>query len=181
MSPRGKTKKSPPRSQIVAAGRLSPANRTRQSGPAIRIFLAICDLWELRELERRLALGYPSRATFYLWCKRARNRMSLTLNIDVLCRISAILGIQQDLEDLFPTTQAALDWLRTSRDELAFTGQSPLGLITSGFYEDLLAVRRYLDAQMVGRPRQMNRIAKALRAGDDRVVRSLIQNQRPDA
>ncbi len=41
--------------------RFAPANRRRLSGPALRTFLAIADLWKLNEGQRRLILGYPSR------------------------------------------------------------------------------------------------------------------------
>src|SRR5579862_135108 len=78
------------------------ANRQSVSGFAMRIFVAIGDLWDLTEMQRRLVLGFPSRATYYLWCKRARNRAALTLSLDVLCRISAVLSIQQALEVLRP-------------------------------------------------------------------------------
>jgi antitoxin Xre/MbcA/ParS-like protein len=160
VSRQGRTKRYTPRSQIAAAARLSPANRNRHSGSALRIFLSIADLWKLTELQRRLALGYPSRATFYLWSRCARHRTSLTLSVDVLSRISTILGIQQVLEELFATEQAGVDWLHES-DPVVFGGQSPLSLITSGFYDDILTVHQYLDSKHPTHP-QGNRIANAL-------------------
>jgi hypothetical protein len=173
LSREGNTKRKMPRSQLLA--HLSPANRTRQSGPGLRIFLSIADLWKLTELKRRLVLGYPSRATFYLWCKRARGRASLTLSVDVLCRISIVLSIQQLLEDLFPTEQAGVDWLHAN-DPTVLGAGSPLDLITSGFYGDLLGVCQFLDNKLAGRPRQLNRIAKALGRDDSRAIQFLENN-----
>ncbi len=171
-----KTKRYRPRSQVAVAERLSSANRTRQSGPALRIFLSIADLWMLTELERRLVLGYPSRATFYLWCKRARGRTSLTLSVDVLSRISMVLGIQQVLEELFPIEQAGVDWLHAN-DPTVFGGGSPLGLITSGSYDDILEVRRFLSGKLAGRPHQLNTIAGALGRDDAHIVGDAISGK----
>ncbi len=162
---------------MAVAERLSSANRTRHSGPALRIFLSIADLWKLTELERRLALGYPSRATFYVWCKRARGRTPLTLSVDVLSRISMVLGIQQILEELFPI-EHAVDWLHAN-DPTVFGGGSPLGLITSGFYDDILEVRRFLNGKLAGRPPQLNTIACALGRDDAHPAGDAI-SERPD-
>jgi hypothetical protein len=75
--------------------RLAPANRRRLSAPALRTFLAIADLWGLTEEQRLLVLGYPSRSTYHNWCKQAREHGAFTFDVDVLTRISAILGIER--------------------------------------------------------------------------------------
>jgi hypothetical protein len=125
----------------------------------MRIFVALGDLWGLSETERRLVLGFPSRATYYLWCKRARERASLTLSLDVLCRISAVLSIQQALEIQFPGEET-IDWI--NENNAALTGRSPLALITSGLYQDLFSVYRFINAELGDRPVPPNRIAEAL-------------------
>ena len=88
----------------VAAGpdrlddaRFAPANRRRLSAPALRTFLAIADLWGLNETERRMILGLPSRSTYHGWVKLARGHGEVTLDVDVLTRMSAVLGV--DLQD----------------------------------------------------------------------------------
>src|ERR1700743_229283 len=81
----------------LPAARFAPANRRRLSAPAMRTFLAIADLWGLSEVERRLVLGFPSRSTFHNWAKQAREHGQFTLDVDVLTRISAVLGIHQAL------------------------------------------------------------------------------------
>src|SRR4029077_3129840 len=72
-------------------------NRRRLSGPGLRSFLAIADLWGLTEEQRRLVLGLPSRSTYHAWVKTVREHGDITLGVDVLLRISAMLGIHQAL------------------------------------------------------------------------------------
>src|SRR6201990_814808 len=83
--------------QRLDNSRFAPANRRRLSAPALRTFLAIADLWGLTEEQRLLILGYPSRSTYHSWCKQAREHGAFTLDVDVLTRISAVLGIHQGL------------------------------------------------------------------------------------
>ena len=89
--------------QRLQNAQFAPANRKRLSPPALRTFLAIADLWRLTEEQRLLVLGYPSRSTYHNWCKQAREHGAFTLDVDVLARISAVLGIHQALGILFPT------------------------------------------------------------------------------
>jgi hypothetical protein len=130
--------------------RFAPANRRRLSGPALRTFLAIADLWKLSEEQRRLVLGYPSRSTYHHWAKLAREHGAFTLDVDVLMRISAVLGIQQALGVLFATEAEGVAWLKHPHDAPLFGGQPPLALVTSGTQDGLMAVRRFLDAARGG-------------------------------
>jgi len=130
--------------------RFAPASRKRLSAPALRTFLAIADLWGLSEEERRLVLGYPSRSTYHNWARQAREHGEITLDVDVLTRISAVLGIHQALGILFATEREALDWLRGPHQALVFGGRPPLALVTSGSQDGLLTVRRFLDAARGG-------------------------------
>jgi hypothetical protein len=82
--------------------RFAPANRKRLSGPGLRTFLNIADRWSLTHDQRRLILGSPSQSTYTGWCGRARRKQPLMLSVDVLMRISAVLGIHQALGVLFP-------------------------------------------------------------------------------
>ena len=79
----------------VDASRFTPTNRRRLSGPGLRTFLAIADLWGLTEEQRRLVLGLPSRSTYHNWVKAVREHGEITLAVDTLHRISAVLGIHQ--------------------------------------------------------------------------------------
>ena len=130
--------------------RFAPANRKRLSAPALRTFLAIADLWGLNEEERRLVLGYPSRSTYHNWARQAREHGEITLDVDVLTRISAVLGIHQALGVLFAAEREAVDWLRGPHQALVFGGGPPMALVTSGSQDGLLTVRRFLDAARGG-------------------------------
>jgi hypothetical protein len=77
------------------ASRFRPETRRRLSAPALRTFLEIADRWGLREEERRLILGLPSRSTYHNWARTARMNGDITLDVDTLTRLSAVLGIYQ--------------------------------------------------------------------------------------
>jgi Protein of unknown function (DUF2384) len=132
------------------ATRFAPANRRRLSAPGLRTFLAIADLWGLGEAERRMILGLPSRSTYHNWVKIARAHGDITLDVDTLTRLSAVLGIHQALGILYPSESEALAWLRGPNAATVFGGQPPLALVTSGTQDALLTVRRFLDAARGG-------------------------------
>jgi hypothetical protein len=141
----------------VAAGppRLDPdrfasARRRRLSGPGLRTFLAIADLWGLTEGQRLLVLGLPSRSTYYNWVKAVRQHRDITLDVDVLTRISAVLGIHQALGVLHGDENAGVAWLRTPHHATVFGGRTPLEFVTSGTQDGLMIVRRFLDAARGG-------------------------------
>jgi hypothetical protein len=135
---------------MLEAARFSPAGRRRLSGPGLRAFLAIADLWGLSEDERLLAAGLPSRSTWYNWTKAVREHRGITLDLDLLTRISAVLGIHQALGVLYPKEREGVAWLRTANSAPLFGGQAPMALIASGTQDGLLAVRRFLDAARGG-------------------------------
>ena len=135
---------------ILDLSRFEPSNRRRLSAPALRTFLAISDLWGLNEEQRRLMLGYPSRSTFHSWCKQAREHGSITLDVDVLTRISAVLGIHQALTVLFSEERDGIAWLRQPHDARVFGGRPPLTLAANGTQDGLMTVRRFLDAARGG-------------------------------
>lgn len=147
--------------QRLGRARFALANRKRLSAPALRTFLAITDLWGLIEKQRLLILGYPPRSTYHKWCKKAREHSTLILGVDVLSRISAVLGIHQGLGTLFPTERHGVEWLRTPHSAIVFGGQPPLDLITSGTQYGLLTVRRFLNAAQGGLYIQPNEIDEA--------------------
>ncbi|MFC0008926.1 MbcA/ParS/Xre antitoxin family protein [Devosia nitrariae] len=130
--------------------RFAPANRKRLSAPALRTFLAIAGLWGLNEEQRRLVLGYPSRSTYHNWARIAREHGAITLDVDTLTRLSALLGIHQALALLFEREAEGVEWLNDPHDAPVFGGQPPMALVTSGTLDGLLAVRRFLDAARGG-------------------------------
>lgn len=136
--------------QRLDDGRFSSENRRALSGPGLRTFNAIADLWNLTEGERLLVLGMPSRSTYYGWLKTAREHADLTLSVDTLTRISAVLGIHKALRILFATEREGIEWLRGPHRAAVFGGRSPLDLVSCGTQDGLMAVRRFLDAARGG-------------------------------
>lgn len=130
--------------------RFSPANRRRLSAPGVRTFLAIADLWKLTEEERRLVLGLPSRSTYHHWAKTAREHGDLTLDVDVLVRLSAVLGIHSALQILHDDEREGVAWLRRPHGATVFGGKPPMALVASGTQDGLLTVRRFLDGARGG-------------------------------
>lgn len=120
------------------------------SAPGLRTFLAIADLWGLNEEQRRLILGYPSRSTYHNWCKQAREHGSFMLDVDVLTRISGVLGIHQALGVLFADEHDGVAWLRQPHDAPVFGGHPPLDLVVNGTQDGLMVVRGFLDAARGG-------------------------------
>jgi hypothetical protein len=135
---------------LVGPERFSPQHRQRLSGPGLRTFMAIADLWSLTEEQRRMILGMPPRSTYHAWVKAARTHGALRLDLDTLLRISAVLGVHQALGVLFLTQDEAIRWLRTPHAAPVFGGQPPLALLTCGTQDGLLSVRRFLDAARGG-------------------------------
>lgn len=139
----------------AGAHRINPSlfgatERRRVSGPGLRTFLAIADLWALTEEERRRILGSPSRSTYHSWAKAVREHREITLDLDTLVRISAVLGIYQALRILHDSEAKGLAWLRGPHRATVFGGRPPMELLTGGSQDGILTVRRFLDAARGG-------------------------------
>lgn len=132
--------------------------RSRLSGPGLRAFCKIADLWDMDEAQRIAALGDPDRSTFREWSMRAQAEAAVTLPQDTLMRISAVLGIHKALECLFSEHAQALDWLKSPHRGTVFQCASPLYLVVHGAQDGVMAVRHYLDewsAEHVGQRASM--------------------------
>ena len=119
-----------------------PAERQKLSAPAIRLFLNVASLWELKVDERRAILGDISAATYHNWKKGEVG----TLTRDQLERISLVLGILKGLRLVFASDESAIRWLKSENTDFEFAGRSPLEHMTGGSISDLFRVRQYLDA-----------------------------------
>ncbi|MGJ0622232.1 MAG: antitoxin Xre-like helix-turn-helix domain-containing protein [Methylocystis sp.] len=113
----------------------------RLSGPGLRTFLNIADLWGLTDEERMAIVDLP-RSTYLDCSVGAREGRELTLSVDTLMRISAVLGIHKALRTLFRGGPEEVVWLRDPHDAPTFGGKPPVELMAA----NPLAVRRYLDA-----------------------------------
>ena len=120
--------------------------RRRLSGPALRTFLRIAELWGLSVEEQMTLLGVTARSTFFKW-KKDRNA---TLPKDTLERISYVLGIYKALQTLLPDENAADEWVKRPNAAQPFGGRPALDRMLSGQVADLFVVRQYLDAQRGG-------------------------------
>ena len=127
-----------------------PEHRTRLSGPALRTFAVLADHWRLAEAERLALLGFPARSTYHGWLKAARGGQPVTLSVDTLTRLSAVLGIHQALGTLHDREADAVAWLRRPNRATVFGGDTPLALMTGGAMDGLLTTRRFLDAAQGG-------------------------------
>ncbi len=135
---------------VLSDDRFSPTSRRHLSGPGLRTFLRICDVWGLDETRRRRLLGVPARSTYHNWLKAVREQRPLTLGLDELTRISTILGIYKALLILHGDATEAIAWLRGPHAATVFGGDPPLDLMTSGPLDALLTTRRFLDAARGG-------------------------------
>src|SRR3546814_13378783 len=65
---------------VLEADRFAGGNRRRLSGPGMRTFLGIANVWGLSEGDRLRVLGFPGRSTYYGWVSRARAGQDLELS-----------------------------------------------------------------------------------------------------
>ena len=121
-------------------------DRKGVSGPALRTFFRIAELWNLSVDEQMTLLGVTARSTFFKWKKDA----DTVLPKDTLERISYVIGIYKALQILLPDEKAADAWVKRPNAAPPFGGQSALDRMLSGQVADLFVVRQYLDAQRGG-------------------------------
>lgn len=136
--------------QVLDDGIFTPARRRQVSGPGLRTFVTLANLWDLTEEQRLRILGSPSRSTYYNWVKTVQQHRDLTLDFDILVRISAVLGIWSALRLLHETEAGGIAWLRGPHHALVFGGRAPLDVMASGTQDALLTTRRFLDAARGG-------------------------------
>ncbi|MFG1418754.1 MbcA/ParS/Xre antitoxin family protein [Xanthobacter sp. V0B-10] len=144
--------------QIVGDEIFTPAKRRQVSGPGLRTFVALANLWDLTEEQRLRILGSPSRSTYYNWVKAVQQHRDLTLGFDTLVRISAVLGIWSALRILHETEVQGIAWLRGPHQALVFGGRTPLEVMASGTQDALLTIRRFLDAASDGPYMEPNQV-----------------------
>jgi hypothetical protein len=119
--------------------------RKRLSPPAVKAFLRIRDLWELRDEDARHLLGGISNGAFYELKKKARG----TLDHDRLTRISILTGIFKGLNILY-SKKLADRWIQLPNENPMFGGETPLSYMTRGGLPAMLRVRQLLDSRRGG-------------------------------
>jgi hypothetical protein len=118
----------------------------RLAPPAIKAFLKIRGLWELRDEDARQLLGGMSNGAFYELKRRAHG----TLDQDRLTRISILTGIFKALNILY-SKKLADHWVRLPNENPMFEGESPLVYMIKGGQPAMLRVRQLLDSRRGGR------------------------------
>ena len=131
---------------IARAHPAMAVDRKSLSGPALRTFLRIAELWSLSVEEQMTLLGVAARSTFFKWKKDP----NVVLPKDTLERISYIVGVYKALQILVPDETAADGWVRQPNAAPLFGGRSALDRMLSGQVADLFLVRQYLDAERGG-------------------------------
>jgi len=126
--------------------RRDPKVRRKMSGPAIRTFFNISNVWQLSNEEQRGLLGWPPESTFYKY----KSGETGTLSFDTLMRISIVLGIYKDLHILYSEPDLADRWIKLPNSNQLFGGQTALSLMISNGMDGLYQVRRLLDGRRGG-------------------------------
>jgi hypothetical protein len=119
--------------------------QARLSGPGLRVFQRIANMWELSEAQCVAALGHPDPATYQSWISEAAEHAAVDVTFDTLSRISAIVGIYKALSTLFSDNAHALQWLTSPHQGTEFAGATPLSFIVEGGPNGMMTVRYYLD------------------------------------
>lgn len=133
---------------------LSDKNTVRRLSPAaVKGFLKIAELWDLRDEDARQLLGGVSNGAFYEMKRAAHDAKKaarLTLDQDRLTRISALTGIFKALNILY-SRKLADRWIQLANSNPIFGGDTPLGYMRRGGLPAMLRVRQLLDARRGGR------------------------------
>lgn len=144
------------RANAAPASTIMPPDGRRWSGAAyddapqaaagLAAFFEIADRWRLAADEAMTLLGRPPRATFYRW---KRGEVGAT-GVDLLERLSHVIGIHRALHTLYPDTAYADAFVRRPSPLPPFNGAEPLALMLGGAVSDLYVVRQALSARVHG-------------------------------
>src|SRR5580693_1154559 len=118
----------------------------RLSPPAVKAFMKLRELWELRDEDARQLLGGISNGAFYELKKKARG----TLDQDRLTRVSLLTGIFKGLNILY-SKKLADRWIQLPNENPMFEGETPLTYMIKGGLPSMVRVRQLLDSRRGGR------------------------------
>ena len=124
---------------------LDPAGPAQQLvAEGFRAFVAITQQWQLSSDERLALLGHISALDYATFLRQAKAGQNPRLNNQTLMRISLVLAIWKQLSQLFPDSEAMLEWLYTENAGAIFGEFSPQQLLLSGDLADLGAILHHL-------------------------------------
>ena len=125
---------------------LSDKETSRRLSPAaVKAFLKIAELWQLRDETARQLLGRISNGAFY----QLKKHPSPSLDADRLTRLSLITGIFKALNILY-SKKLADRWVQLPNTNPMFAGESPLAHMVKGGIPAMIRVRQLLDARRGG-------------------------------
>jgi hypothetical protein len=125
---------------------LSDKNVIKRLSPAaVRAFLRMRELWDLRDEDARHLLGGMSNGAFYEMKRKARS----ALDQDRLTRISILTGIFKALNILY-SKKLADRWVQLPNESEMFGGATPLAYMIKGGQPAMLRVRQLLDSRRGG-------------------------------
>jgi hypothetical protein len=137
-------------SQVTAGDRFGSDERGRVNGPGLRTFLKLALRWDLTEAEQVRILRAPSAEQLRVWRNVSFTNDALILPIDLLMRISAVIGLFGDLQQITATVEEERRWLRGRNTTGPFRGRVPIEILRDGTLENMLDVRRYVLAIGLG-------------------------------
>lgn len=105
-----------------------------------RAVINLFDRWQLTDPQACILLGDLAPRTYQRWKTGQYGRVS----VDLIDRMSNLLGIHKALRLLFNDPQRGYEWIKAANT--AFAGESALQVMLNGRLTDLMRVRRYLDA-----------------------------------
>jgi hypothetical protein len=105
-----------------------------------RAMIRLFENWGITDAEASALLGDLSPRTFQRWKTGQYGRAG----VDLVARMSNLLGIHKALRLLFNDAERGYRWVRAAN--AAFGGKSALTVMLGGQITDLMRVRRYLDA-----------------------------------
>jgi hypothetical protein len=117
----------------------------RLSPSAIKGFLKIVILWELRDEDARQLIGGMSNGSYYQLKKKGMK----TLDQDRLTRISLLTGMFRALNILY-RRKLADRWVHLPNTNPMFGGETPLTYMVKGGVPAMLRMRHLLDARGSG-------------------------------
>jgi len=118
----------------------------RLSPPAVKAFMKLRELWELRDEDARQLLGGISNGAFYELKKKTRG----ALDQDRLTRVSLLTGIFKGLNILY-SKKLADRWIQLPNENPMFEGETPLTYMIKGGLPAMMRVRQLLDSRRGGR------------------------------
>jgi hypothetical protein len=104
----------------------------------LKVFFRIIEAWGLSEEDGASLLGFNHKPA------------ESEIGIDLLKRISYILGIYRALHTLLSDVQGADGWIKKSNDSPLFGGKSAIEFMLANGLEGIEVVRNYLFAQLNG-------------------------------